>query len=85
MISSTNFDSNGGSYVTIDSSSGSGNYTVYFRAGSVSAGERFVVRAKNTSGATFTATVDNIIIKQLNGYPGIANADATFSTDTPDD
>ena len=85
MISSTNFDSNGGSYVTIDSSSGSGNYTVYFRAGSVSAGERFVVRAKNTSGATFTATVDNIVIKQLNGYPGITNATATFSTSTPDD
>ena len=30
-------------------------------------------------------TLDNISVAKLNGYPGLTSADATFSTDTPDD
>tara|TARA_R100001082_G_scaffold95303_1_gene62438 strand:- start:588 stop:1715 length:1128 start_codon:yes stop_codon:yes gene_type:complete len=30
-------------------------------------------------------SIDNVRVSKLNGYPGITSADATFSTDTPDD
>jgi len=54
---------------------------------------KYIVAANNTgslfiANSTATATVftiDNVSVRELNGYPGITAADATFSADTPDD
>jgi len=55
-----------------------GTYTDYLLA---SSSTDFI----GLTGNSFVGEVDNISIVQLNGYPGITAADATFSTDTPDD
>jgi len=65
-------------YVEIASTVGS--HVFYFR----NAADRIFLLSNTTSG-TSTVSISNLSIKQLNGYPGIAAADATFSTNTPDD
>jgi hypothetical protein len=43
------------------------------------------VRFTGGSATSGTWFIDDVSIKKINGNPGIANADATHSTDTPDD
>jgi hypothetical protein len=57
-----------------------GHYTKYHVAtGTVLNIYRFV------GGSASAGKLDNISVKLLNGFPGLTAADATFSTDTPDD
>ena len=42
----------------------------FFRSAISSDGETFNIRGKNTSGATFTVTIDNITIQKINGNTG---------------
>ena len=40
---------------------------------------------RRLNGQASAGKLDNISVKLLNGFPGLTAADATFSTDTPDD
>ena len=69
-IGSSGFANNSGNYATITHATGSGSYEVFFRSAISSDGETFNIRGKNTSGATFTVTIDNITIQKINGNTG---------------
>ena len=71
------FSSTGGIGSTVRIA-GNGTVTHIFQATSV-------VDVSLFGRSTNTGTFSNVSVKQLNGYPGITNADATFSTDTPSD
>ena len=55
------------------------SFTVYFVADGTS------FRLKRQALASKVVIIDNVSVVELNGYPGLVAADATFSTDTPDD
>ena len=57
---------------------GTGAHVSYFVASS----DNFHIYRQNANTST-TATVDNIVIKQLNGLPGLTSGGPTFSSDTP--
>ena len=67
--------------IAMNSEHAPGHYVYYTVAGnSTGSGIRLAAQLVASNGS-----IDNLSVKKLNGYPGITAADATFSTDTPDD
>ena len=58
-----------------------GTYTEYLVG--IAAAGNINFEASNSQG--FNGSIDNVSVVRLNGFSGIAAAQATFSTDTPDD
>ena len=58
-----------------------GTYTEYIVG--VAAANNINFEAGYSAG--FDGSIDNVSVVRLNGNPGLTAADATFSTDTPDD
>jgi len=96
-ISQTNILTSGKTYmVTMDVVSISGNgvkiYSGTEHAASIGTGpykSYFVADGvdfrifRNSADSSSVTTVDNIVIRQLNGFPGITSGGPTFSSDTP--
>ena len=70
-----------GDYVTIPQTDG---HQIVYWAQSSAGLTNFYFNLYNQDNDDYII-IDNVSVKVLNGYPGIAAADATFSTNTPDD
>ena len=57
---------------------GTGSHTFYFTA----AGTTLAIY-RSTQGSASVSTIDNVVIKRLNGNPGVTSGGVTFSSDTP--
>ena len=64
---------------SINQSCAAGHHVFYTTAGSSSSvGIRFAATVTNQTGS-----IDNLSVKKLNGFPGIASGNTTFNTSTP--
>ena len=70
-----------GAYVSIPQTNG--HHVVYWTQSSAG-NTNFYLNLYNQDNDDYII-IDNVSVKVLNGYPGITAADATHSTDTPDD